>query len=299
MAYRLASDTGVSKDRALDDGRLASCFDGGSSGLSWTPPSFNFGVVALSDLSWSWAFSAAGAEAWDGVDGRVPLVVRKAGVQPAATMHSVVSVKVLWKAMAAGCRWWRCEFHARGCNSLASQANMNMDGGAESTIGRSHHRTGHLPFLLCILSSHGAPKSIWDAHAQGCFVPVPFGGFHGIRNSLCAPFGKVLALPSPLAHPLAGATRRPISAGVCLRGRIAALLRDFFDGLDLKPGASIMTRQAPRPDMQSLLIGLRRSHLPGGAHERAPWLSMRPLEHRSRHCLARLPIPVGRPSPNG
>jgi hypothetical protein len=25
---------------------------------------------------------------------------------------------------------------------------------------------------LCILSSHGTPESIWDAHAQGCFVPV-------------------------------------------------------------------------------------------------------------------------------
>jgi hypothetical protein len=97
---------------------------------------------------------------------------------------------------------------------LASQARLNMDGGAESAIGRSHHRTGHLPFLLCILSSHGTPESIWDAHAQGCFVPVRSAASTGFAFTLCAPFGKVLALTFPLDHPLAGAARRPISAGM-------------------------------------------------------------------------------------
>lgn len=45
---------------------------------------------------------------------------------------------------------------------------------------------GQLPLPVCILSSHGTPETHADAHAQGCFLPHPFDGFHGIRAH-CAP----------------------------------------------------------------------------------------------------------------
>jgi hypothetical protein len=62
------------------------------------------------------------------------------------------------------------------------------------------------------------------------------------------------------------------------------LLRDVFHGLDLKPGASIMTRPAPQPDMQSLLIGLHLSHL------------LRELGREHRGCRRASQPPLPRPS---
>jgi hypothetical protein len=138
------------------------------------------------------------------------------GGQTYAPHHS--SVEALSKAMATGCRCGGVvNSTARWCcnKSLASQASMN-EHGWWCRIDHWPEPSPNGPFTVCPSASchHMGPQSPFGMRMHRAVSSPSVRRLPRDSHSLCAPFGKVLALTFPLAHPLAGATRRPSSAGM-------------------------------------------------------------------------------------